>query len=77
MDINQALSHRVISELLTCKKDLKRLSKTIDNKVVAIKLNQISEECVKLTETRNLKDSHVLTLMRIYDLIRECKNVVK
>ena len=56
--------------------ELKKYYGSIDNKVVKIKI----KECVKLvneTKIAKPKTSHVLKLMRFYQLVSEIKNVVK
>jgi hypothetical protein len=56
--------------------ELKKYYSSIDNKVIKIKI----KECVKLvneTKIAKPKTSHVLKLMRFYQLVSEIKNVIK
>tara|TARA_B100001113_G_scaffold302765_1_gene262374 strand:- start:3286 stop:4125 length:840 start_codon:yes stop_codon:yes gene_type:complete len=56
--------------------ELKKYYSSIDNKIVKIKI----KECVKLvneTKIAKPKTSHVLKLMRFYQLVSEIKNVIK
>tara|TARA_B100000424_G_scaffold203252_1_gene160345 strand:- start:884 stop:1747 length:864 start_codon:yes stop_codon:yes gene_type:complete len=49
----------------------------VDDKVIKIKLNEVKDQIVKMQSERKLKDVHLVSLLRSYDLLRELKNVTK
>ena len=52
-------------------------SSKIKDKVVKIKLNEVKEQLVKMQSEKKLKDVHLVSLLRSYDLLKELKNVTK
>ena len=59
------------------KKELHTLSKRVDNKVTAIKLNEVTNMLDKINSVKVVKESHVLSILRYYELVNELKKVVK
>jgi hypothetical protein len=57
------------------KKQLAELAKPIDDKVVKIKVEKLSEMLCNVENMKTLKESHILSLLRYFDLIRELKEV--
>jgi len=57
-------------------KELQTLSKKVDNKITLIKLNEVASMLDKITSTKVIKESHVLSLLRYYELISELKKVI-
>lgn len=57
-------------------KQLNTLSKRVDNKVTAIKLTEVTSMLNKIAASKVVKESHVLSLMRYYELINELKKVI-
>jgi hypothetical protein len=65
----------VDSEVPKIKAALKLNSKYINDEVTKIKLNEVISQVSKISASKKLKDNHVISLMRIYELIKEVKNV--
>jgi len=61
----------------TVVKNLNKTLKFIDDKVVSVKLNEVSEQLKNIKSKKSVKDSHILAIMRSYDLIKEVANVIK
>lgn len=57
------------------KKQLAESAKTVDDKVVKIKVQKLSEMLCNVENLKTIKESHVLSLLRYFDLIRELKEV--
>ena len=57
------------------KKQLGESAKTIDDKVVKIKVEKLSEMLCNVENLKTIKESHILSLLRYFDLIRELKEV--
>ena len=59
----------------TIKKQLAEQSKLVDDKVVKIKVEKLSEMLCNVENLKTIKESHVLSLLRYFDLIRELKDL--
>lgn len=57
------------------KKELANSAKTIDDQVVKIKVEKLSEMLCNVENLKTIKESHILSLLRYFDLIRELKEV--
>jgi hypothetical protein len=57
------------------KKQLADLAKPVDDRVVQIKVQKLSEMLCNVENLKTIKESHILSLLRYYDLIRELKEV--
>ncbi len=57
------------------KKQLADAAKTIDDAVVKIKVEKLSEMLCNVENLKTIKESHVLSLLRYFDLIKELKEV--
>jgi len=57
------------------KKQLIAESKRIDDKVVKIKVEKLSEMLCNVENIKVIKESHILSLLRYFDLIKELKEV--
>ena len=57
------------------KKQLGELATPIDDKVVKIKVQKLSEMLCNVENMKTIKETHVLSLLRYFDLIRELKEV--
>ena len=64
--------HKVIPVI---KKQLKEHVKLIDDKVTKIKVDKLSEMLCNVETIKTIKESHVLSLLRYFDLIKELKEV--
>ncbi len=63
-------------------KDITSISKKIENDAIKIKLNEVCNQLNKLKTVKNIKDDHVVSLLKTYELIdelkkHECKNQKK
>jgi len=56
---------------------LKTDGRHIKDKITKIKLNEVINQVDRISKSKKLKDNHVLSMMRIYELIKEVKNVKK
>jgi hypothetical protein len=56
-------------------KDLKRLTPTIENTIVRIKLKEVYNILESMKSAKNVTDSHVLNLLRYHELIKEIKTL--
>lgn len=66
--------HKVIPSI---KKQLKEQVKLIDDKVTKIKVDKLSEMLCNVETIKTIKESHVLSLLRYFDLIEELNGVNK
>jgi len=57
------------------KKQLAESAKTVDDKVVKIKVQKLSEMLCNVENLKTIKESHILSLLRYFDLIRELKEI--
>lgn len=51
--------------------------KRINDDVTKIKINEVINQIDKINSSKTVKDNHVLSLMRVYELIKEVKDVKK
>ena len=49
----------------------------VKNKVVRIKLKEVSNQLKNIKGEKSIKDSHFISVLRTYDLIKEVANVIK
>lgn len=70
-----ALYEYVITSIKTIKTDLDKNIKKCDNQVVQIKLSEVSNLLENITESKSIKDSHVLSLLRYFELVKELKKI--
>jgi hypothetical protein len=59
----------------TIKKDLANQAKQITDKVAKIKVAKLSEMLCNVESMKTIKESHILSLLRYFDLIRELKEM--
>ena len=59
------------------KKQLQKLIAGVSDKVTKIKLKETINQIDKLTHGKVIKDNHVISLMRYYELVKEIKKVNK
>lgn len=57
------------------KKQLSTQAKSIDDKVIKIKVEKLSEMLCNVENLKTIKESHILSLLRYFDLIKELKEV--
>jgi hypothetical protein len=58
-------------------KELTELSKTIDDKVIRIKINEVLNQMDLLKESKSINDNHVVALLNTYELMKELKSLEK
>jgi hypothetical protein len=82
--LNQYITHVNDTETLreyvqrvipSIKKQLADLAAPVDDKVIKIKVQKLSEMLCNVENLKTIKESHILSLLRYYDLIRELKEV--
>ena len=69
------LKEFINKEVSKLQKELKTLSTTIDDKVVKIKLSEVTNLLNEITSAKAVKDNHVLNMLRYHELIKELKKV--
>jgi len=65
----------VVTEILNLKSNIAKLKTSIQNKVIRIKLTEVSNLLTKLGKRHSLQDKDVLTMLRYYELVNELKNI--
>lgn len=65
----------VIAEGNLINKAVKKILPTIDDKVTAIKLNEVCNMTAEFEKAKNIKDDHILSLLLYHELLKELKNV--
>jgi len=70
-----ALKEYVQTIIPTIKKDLAAQAKLITDKVTQIKVQKLSEMLCTVENMKTIKESHVLSLLRYFDLVRELKEM--
>ena len=71
----ESLKEYIYKVIPVIKKQLKEHVKLIDDKVTKIKVNKLSEMLCDVKTIKIIKESHVLSLLRYFDLIKELKEV--
>jgi hypothetical protein len=74
-DNQNELFEFVINSVKTIKTDLDKNIKKCDNQVVQIKLNEVSNLLTTLTDSHSIKESHILSLLRYFELVKELKKI--
>jgi hypothetical protein len=69
------LTEYINTEVPNVQKLLRKYINTVDDKIVKIKLQEMISLLNKLTTVKVLKEQHMLTMMRVYELIKELKKV--
>jgi hypothetical protein len=70
-----SLKEFIEKETANVKEQLNSFLPKVDDKVTKIKLKEAINQSDKLLKGRIVKDKHVITLMRYYELLKELKNV--
>jgi len=73
----QKLKEYIHKEINTTTKKLDKASKFVKNKIVRIKLKEVSNQLKNIKGEKTIKDSHFISVLRTYDLIKEIANVIK
>jgi len=70
-----ALKSYLNQEIKLVKKDLTKYSKKVEDKVVAIKLNETKNMINSLDKKSSVQDDNVINLLNYYELINELKTI--
>jgi hypothetical protein len=62
-------------EVSKLQKSLKSLTLKVDDKVVKIKLSEVSNLLSEIASAKTVKDTHILSLLRYHELVKELKKV--
>jgi len=65
------------NEVNTITSAMSKLVNKVSDKIVKIKLEEVKTQLLKIQTEKKLKDVHLVSLLRSYDLIKELKNVIK
>lgn len=69
------LKKYVITETAQLQSEISSLKSTVPNKVIRIKLTEVSNLLNKLTNQHSIQDKDVLTMLRYYELVNELKKL--
>jgi len=62
-------------EAKTNRKKIVQAANKIDDKITSIKLKEVANQLKKIEKSNRTNDKHLTTMMNLYELIEECKNV--
>tara|TARA_R110002096_G_scaffold394462_1_gene589762 strand:- start:594 stop:1460 length:867 start_codon:yes stop_codon:yes gene_type:complete len=74
---SSTLKNYIVTEITTVNKALTILTKRVKDDVVKIKLQEVRQQLELIKKDRKVTDTHLVSLLRSYNLITELKNVVK
>lgn len=57
------------------RKIITAFSNKLDDKITSIKLKEVSNQLRKIEKTKRVNESHLATMMNVYELIKECRRV--
>ena len=69
------LKEFITKEVNKIQKNLKSLTSKVDDKVVKIKLSEVTNLLKEISNAKSIKDNHVLNLLRYHELIKELKKI--
>lgn len=72
-----ALHETISKRIPLIKKEISLLSKKVDNKITKIKLTEVANMLDKIASAKLIKESHVLSMLRYYELVDELKKAIK
>jgi hypothetical protein len=70
-----ALKSYINQEVKSVKRDLTKYSKKVEDKVVAIKLNETKNMINSLDKKSSISDDNVINLLNYYELVNELKTI--
>lgn len=70
-----SLKEHIISEVPYIKRTLNRKIKSVNDPVLKIKLAEVMKQANRLGRSRTIKDKEIVSLLKLYELITELKNV--
>ena len=65
----------IVKEVNKLQTSLKTLTSKVDDKVVKIKLTEVTNLLNEISLAKSIKDTHILSLLRYHELIKELKKV--
>ena len=65
----------IVKEVNKLQNSLKTLTSKVDDKVVKIKLTEVTNLLNEILVAKSIKDTHILSLLRYHELIKELKKV--
>lgn len=71
------LKEYVYSEINKTTGKLDKAAKFVKDEVIKIKLKEVSDQLKNIKQERTVKDKHIISVLRTYDLIKEIANVIK
>ena len=74
---NSSLKKYLISEITIVNKAIGLLKNKVSNNVVKIKLNEVSQQLNLIKKENKIRDKHLVSVLRSYNLIKELRNVIK
>lgn len=69
------LKEFISSEVFKIQKELKSLYTKVTDKVVKIKLSEVSNLLNEIASSKSIKDNHILSLLRYHELVKELKKI--
>jgi len=71
------LQKYLVKEISIITKALNMLSKRVKDNVVQVKLMEVKAQLQKIPTESRVRDEHIISVLRSYDLVKELKHVVK
>jgi len=65
----------IVNEVNKLQTSLKTLTSKVDDKVIKIKLTEVTNLLNEISVAKSIKDTHILSLLRYHELIKELKKV--
>ena len=65
----------IVKEVNKLQNSVKTLTSKVDDKVVKIKLTEVTNLLNEISVAKSIKDTHILSLLRYHELIKELKKV--
>ena len=69
------LKEYIKTESIKLMDNLVKLKNIVPNKILRIKLNEVTNLLKELSERHSVKDKDVLTMLRYYELVKELKSI--
>jgi hypothetical protein len=69
------LVEHVSSEATKSRKKIKAFANKIDDRITSIKLKEVSNQLTRIEKAKSTTDSYMTTMMNVYELLEELKNV--
>ena len=63
------------TSLAFTKKEIQKLSSSVKDEVVKIKLQEVTKNLVPVKKTEKITDNHLVNLMQYYDLVKEMQRL--